>query len=322
MARLVRLLLRPAPCAGRRDLVRPGARRCSRRCARDRHGRHGVGARPRRWSRACSRSRPPGRSSTSAPPRPQAATSRPHPTAPRRSTTPRAARCSTSPARPRRVCARRSRLSTSAVGPDGTLWLADRTQLLHLSPAELSTAPCDTADPELSVPGAAHDRVSLRALRRARGLRVRSNETATVSGYIRLVGTKRKVGVVDGAIGTNGVVVTFSKTTLDLLARAARGRQANAPGPPAHAHRRQRQRRGQPSHHRGDGLEHGIEVVPQGSRMQRRSGAGHGPAASPDACSALASQRRWQSWPWWACPTRRPSARRGSTPCPASATCS
>jgi hypothetical protein len=33
------------------------------------------------------------------------------------------------------------------------------------------------------------------------------------------VGTKRKVGVVDRAIGTNGTVVTFSKATLDLLAR-------------------------------------------------------------------------------------------------------
>ncbi len=109
---------------------------------------------------------------------------------------------------------------TSAVGPDGTLWLADRTQLLHLSPAELtSTAPCDTTDPELSVPGAAHDKVTLRALRRAGGLRVRSSEAGTVSGFIRLAGTKRKLGVVDGAIGTNGVVVTFSRATLDLLAR-------------------------------------------------------------------------------------------------------
>jgi streptogramin lyase len=108
----------------------------------------------------------------------------------------------------------------SAVGPDGTLWLADRTQLLHLSPAELtSTAPCDTTDPKLSVPGAAHDRITLRALRRAGGLRVRSSEAGAVSGYVRLVGTRRKLGVVDRAIGTRGVVVTFSKATLDLLAR-------------------------------------------------------------------------------------------------------
>ena len=69
------------------------------------------------------------------------------------------------------------------------------------------------------MPGAAHDRVSLRALRRAGACVCASSETATVSGYIRLVGTKRKLGVVDGAIGTKGVVVTFSKTTLDLLAR-------------------------------------------------------------------------------------------------------
>jgi hypothetical protein len=116
---------------------------------------------------------------------------------------------------------------TSAVGPDGTLWLADRTQLMHLSPAELtSTAPCDTTNPEVSVPGAAHDKVTLRALRRAGGLRVRSSEAGTLSGYIRLVGTKRKVGVVDRAIGTNGAVVTFSKATLDLLARRlAHGRR-------------------------------------------------------------------------------------------------
>jgi streptogramin lyase len=113
---------------------------------------------------------------------------------------------------------------TSAVGPDGTLWLADRTRLLHLSPAELtSTAPCDTTAPKLSVPGATHDRVTLRALRRARGLRVRSSEAATASGYIGLVGTKRKLGVVDGAIGTKGVVVTFSKAALDLLARRLAG---------------------------------------------------------------------------------------------------
>jgi hypothetical protein len=109
---------------------------------------------------------------------------------------------------------------TSAVGPDGTLWLADRTQLLHLSPAELtSSAPCDTTDPKLSVPGATHDEVTLRALRRAGGLRVRSSEAGTVSGDIRLAGTKRKLGVVDGAIGTKSVVVTFSRATLDLLAR-------------------------------------------------------------------------------------------------------
>ena len=74
-------------------------------------------------------------------------------------------------------------------------------------------------DPELSVPGAAHDKVTLRALRRAGGLRVRSSEAGTVSGFIRLAGTKRKLGVVDGAIGANGVVVTFSRATLDLLAR-------------------------------------------------------------------------------------------------------
>ena len=36
----------------------------------------------------------------------------------------------------------------SAVGPDGTLWLASRSQMLHLAPAELtSTAPCDTTNP-------------------------------------------------------------------------------------------------------------------------------------------------------------------------------
>ena len=145
---------------------------------------------------------PAGRSSTSARHRPQVATSQPRLMAPRGSTTPRAARCSTWQARPRRVCARRSRLSRPRSGLTGPLWLADRTQLLHLSAAELtSVVPCDTTDPELSVPGAAHAKVTLRALRRARGLRVRSSEAGTVSGFIRLAGTKRKLGVVDARSG-------------------------------------------------------------------------------------------------------------------------
>jgi hypothetical protein len=116
---------------------------------------------------------------------------------------------------------------TSTVAPDGTLWLASRSRLLHLTPAELtSTAPCDTKDPELSVPGARDGRASLRALRRAGGLRVRSSETGAVSGYIGLAGTKRKLAVAEGAIGTKGVVVPFSKATLSLLARRlAEGRR-------------------------------------------------------------------------------------------------
>ena len=69
------------------------------------------------------------------------------------------------------------------------------------------------------MPGAAHAKVTLRALQRAGGLRVRSSEAGAVSGFIRLAGTKRKLGVVDGAIGTNGVVVIFSRATLDRLAR-------------------------------------------------------------------------------------------------------
>ena len=134
---------------------------------------------------------------------------------------------------------------TSAVGPDGTLWLADRTQLLHLSPAELtSTAPCDTTDPELSVPGAAHDKVTLRGCGAPADCAC-AQRGGTVR-YIRLAGTKRKLGVADGAIGTKGVVVTFSKATLDLLARRlADGRRTRLELQLTH-HRRQRPRRGRP----------------------------------------------------------------------------
>jgi hypothetical protein len=108
--------------------------------------------------------------------------------------------------------------------PDGTLWMANRWRIEHVAPSAL-TAPkggCDETEPTVTLPdrrkGAT---VSLRALQRHGGLRIRSSEPATLIGVLTAVGREVRP---QQAIGRTPSVIRFGSSLLRRLAeRVAKG---------------------------------------------------------------------------------------------------
>jgi hypothetical protein len=107
-----------------------------------------------------------------------------------------------------------------ATAADGSLWLAGWSALAHETADSLATpsARCGERSPRLSFPDVTRRAtVSLRALGRAHGLRVRSTETATLTGGADVEGAE--TGEVLQAVGPKGTVVRFGPSMLRRIAR-------------------------------------------------------------------------------------------------------
>jgi streptogramin lyase len=111
------------------------------------------------------------------------------------------------------------------VAPDGTLWLLGATRLEHVSPAALKApAQCDTTPADIKWPDVRStptgtDRTTLRALRRAGGIRVRATEPATVFGQVEVAGSKIAIQT---AVGRRPRAIALSSDVLSTIARRVR----------------------------------------------------------------------------------------------------
>jgi hypothetical protein len=108
-----------------------------------------------------------------------------------------------------------------AAAADGSLWLTSWSKLAHETEASLTASPagCGARAPRLSFPDRSRrGTISLRALRRAGGLRVRSSEPGTLVGGIDNFELDLEVHVLQG-IGAKGTVVRLTRQTLRRLAR-------------------------------------------------------------------------------------------------------
>jgi hypothetical protein len=106
-----------------------------------------------------------------------------------------------------------------AAAADGSLWLAGWSKLVHLPPSELSepAGECAGSGPRVTLPDVSRrGTVSLRVLRRAGGLRVRSSRAGTLLGRLSAGGLAVRV---QQAVGPGGAVIRFPARAFDGIAR-------------------------------------------------------------------------------------------------------
>jgi hypothetical protein len=104
-----------------------------------------------------------------------------------------------------------------AVAPDSSLWMASRGRLAHAAPSALVAGACDERRPVLGLPDrSTRNTVSIRTLRRHRGLRLTSDEPGTVLGDYKVAGVQFRP---QQGVDRRGTVLRFSPATLSRLAR-------------------------------------------------------------------------------------------------------
>jgi streptogramin lyase len=108
------------------------------------------------------------------------------------------------------------------VAPDGSLWLLTAGRIAHLAPAALKApAQCDTKAPDITLPDVGRRSVetTLRALRRAGGVRMRADEPGTASGEVKVAGSTIAFQM---ALGRRPRTVALPAKVLATVARRVR----------------------------------------------------------------------------------------------------